>query len=327
MLRPIILLRKAGVYMDKKPLIVLTGPTAVGKTSLSIKLAKAVNGEIISADSMQVYRYMDIGTAKIKAEEMDGIPHYLIDEYDPDEEFNVFEFKKQAKKYIDDVHSKGKVPILVGGTGFYIQAILYDIDFTENDTDYEYRSELEEMARNYGGQYLHDKLREIDPESAKAIHPNNKKKVIRALEYYFLSGEKISDHNKSQKDKESPYNYCYFVLNKDRAKLYNDINKRVDIMLEEGLVEEVKHLSHMGYSSDLVSMKGLGYKEILEYLAGKSTFDEAINILKKETRHYAKRQITWFRREKDVIWINKDHLNDEEILGFMLKNIKEKCLS
>lgn len=314
--------------MDKKPLIVLTGPTAVGKTSLSIKLAKAINGEVISADSMQVYRYMDIGTAKIKGEEMEGIPHYLIDEYNPDEEFNVFEFKKQAKKYIIDIHSRGKIPIIVGGTGFYIQAILYDIDFTENDTDYEYRSELEEMAKNHGGQYLHDKLAKIDPESAKAIHPNNKKKVIRALEYYFLSGEKISDHNKAQRDNESPYNYCYFVLSKDRAKLYDGINRRVDIMLEEGLIDEVQHLSRRGYSSDLVSMKGLGYKEILEYLAGKSTLEEAINILKKETRHYAKRQITWFKREKDVIWMNKDHyIDDEEILDNMLKIIKEKELS
>ena len=314
--------------MEKKPLIVLTGPTAVGKTSLSIKLAKSINGEIISADSMQVYRYMDIGTAKIKVEEMEGIPHYLIDEYDPDEDFNVFEFKKQAKKYIADIHSRGKIPIIVGGTGFYIQAILYDIDFTENDTDYEYRSQLEEMAQNYGGKYLHDKLAEIDPESAKAIHPNNKKKVIRALEYYFLSDEKISDHNKAQKDNESPYNYCYFVLHKDRADLYDGINRRVDIMLEEGLIDEVKHLSQMGYSDDLVSMKGLGYKEILEYLAGKSTLDEAISILKKETRHYAKRQITWFKREKDVIWINKDnYLDDEETLDYMLKIIKEKELS
>src|SRR5690606_25893084 len=205
--------------MGKKPLIILTGPTSVGKTALSISLAKAVNGEIISADSMQVYRYMDIGTAKITPEEMQGVPHYLVDEFDPDEEFNVVKFQAYAKKYINDIHNRGKIPILVGGTGFYIQAVLYDIAFTENDSDNSYRKELEQLAKEKGNVYLHMQLKQVDPASAEAIHPNNVKRVIRALEYYKLTGEKISEHNDEQRNKTSPYNYCYFVLNKDRAKL------------------------------------------------------------------------------------------------------------
>jgi len=311
--------------MGKKPLIILTGPTSVGKTALSINLAKAVNGEIISADSMQVYRYMDIGTAKITPEEMQGVPHYLIDELDPDEEFNVVKFQAYAKKYIHDILHRGKIPILVGGTGFYIQAVLYDIDFTENDSDNNYRKELEQVAQEKGPEYLHMQLKEIDPASADAIHPNNVKRVIRALEYYKLTGEKISEHNEEQRKKTSPYNFCYFVLNKDRSKLYEGIDQRVDIMLENGLLEEVKALAAHGYTRDMVSMQGLGYKEILAHLDGEYSLEEAIYILKRETRHFAKRQITWFKREKDVVWINKDEFqNDKEILNHMLKILKEK---
>ncbi|NLK28240.1 MAG: tRNA (adenosine(37)-N6)-dimethylallyltransferase MiaA [Clostridiales bacterium] len=311
--------------MSKNPLIILTGPTSVGKTALSIRLAKAVDGEIISADSMQVYRHMDIGTAKITSEEMQGVPHYLIDAFDPDEEFNVVKFQQYAKKYIKDIHSRGKLPILVGGTGFYIQAVLYDIDFTENEIDHSYRKELEETAEMYGEEYLHDLLKKIDPASAKAIHPNNRKRVIRALEYYKLTGEKISEHNEQQKQKESPYQFCYFVLNKDRAQLYEGINQRVDQMLETGLLEEVKKLVQLGYTKDLVSMQGLGYKEVLAYLEGELSLQEAIDLLKKETRHYAKRQITWFKREKEVIWVNKDDFDsDDEIMEFLLKTLEEK---
>ena len=217
--------------MNKKPFIILTGPTSVGKTALSIALAKAVNGEIISADSMQVYKHMDIGTAKITPEEMDNIPHYLISEFEPDEEFNVVKFQEFAKEYIRKIHEKGKLPILVGGTGFYIQAVLYDIDFTENDTDYSYRRELEQLAAEQGSEYLHGLLKQVDPDSAQLIHPNNAKRIIRALEYVKLTGERISAHNEEQKGKESPYQYCYFVLTKDRAKLYEAIDKRVDQML------------------------------------------------------------------------------------------------
>lgn len=311
--------------MAKEPLIILTGPTSVGKTALSIRLAKAVNGEIISADSMQVYRYMDIGTAKITPQEKQGVPHYLIDEFDPDEEFNVVKFQECAKKYIKDIQSRGKIPILVGGTGFYIQAVLYDIDFTENDTNNAYRQELEQKAKEKGNEFLHGKLKQIDPVSAEAIHPNNIKRVIRALEYYKLTGEKISEHNEKQKNKRSPYEASYFVLNKDRTKLYEGIEQRVNLMMENGLLDEVKALAALGFTKDMVSMQGLGYKEILSYLDGECTLEEALDTLKKETRHYAKRQITWFKREQDVIWINKDEFqNDTDILAHILKILEEK---
>ena len=310
--------------MEKKPLIILTGPTSVGKTALSIRLAKAVNGEIISADSMQVYKNMDIGTAKITPEEMEGVPHYLIDELEPDEEFNVVKFQQLAKQYIQRIYDKNKVPILVGGTGFYIQAVLYDIDFTENESDTSYRSELEELAKEKGGEYLHELLSKIDPESAKAIHPNNIKRIIRALEYAKLTGEQISSHNAEQRLKEAPYQYCYFVLNKDRTKLYDAINQRIDVMLQKGLLTEVQSLSEKGFTKDLVSMQGLGYKEILSYLYGECTLEEAVYTLKRDTRHFAKRQITWFKRERDVIWINKDAFTDDgEILDHMLQILKE----
>ena len=310
--------------MNKKPLIILTGPTSVGKTSLSISLAKAINGEIISADSMQVYRYMNIGTAKIIDEEMDGVTHYLISEFDPDEEFNVFKFQQYAKKYINIIREKNKIPILVGGTGFYIQAVLYDIDFKEENSDTSYRQELEALAVSKGSNYLHELLTDRDPKSAETIHPNNAKKIIRALEYFHKTGESISVHNKEQRNKESPYLYKYFVINKDRAKLYENINERVDLMIKNGLVEEVRNLKHMGYTKDLVSMQGLGYKEIGAYIDGECSLAEAIDILKRDTRHYAKRQLTWFRREKDVIWVDRDNFeNENAILSYLLNNIKE----
>ncbi len=310
--------------MDKKPLIILTGPTSVGKTALSISLAKAVDGEIISADSMQVYKYMDIGTAKIRPEEMGGVPHYLISEFEPDEEFNVVKFQQYAKDYISRIHEKGKIPILVGGTGFYLQAVLYDIDFTENDTDYSYRRELEQLAEEKSSEYLHSMLREVDPESAEAIHPHNAKRIIRALEYARLTGEQISVHNKEQREKASPYNYCYFVLTKDRAKLYETINQRVDLMMEQGLEQEVRGLAERGYTADLVSMQGLGYKELLAYLAGECSLEEAITLIKRDTRHYAKRQLTWFKRERDVLWVDKDlFTSEEEILNLLLQRLRE----
>ncbi len=307
----------------KKPIIVLTGPTAVGKTELSISLAKAVNGEIISADSMQVYKYMDIGSAKIKKEEMQGVKHYLIDEFEPDEEFTVVIFKKYADKYIREIYDKGKIPIIVGGTGFYIQAVLYDIDFTETNEDTSYRKELEQLALERGNEYLHQMLAEVDPKSAENIHANNVKRVIRALEYYKQTGERISLHNDEQCQKESPYNFVYFVLNNDREVLYNRIDKRIDIMLEEGLLEEVKALKEKGYTKDMVSMQGLGYKEILDYLNGEITLEQAIYILKRDTRHFAKRQLTWFRREKNVTWLNlQDYKDKDELLNSALEILK-----
>ncbi len=310
----------------KKPLIILTGPTAVGKTELSIALAKEVNGEIISADSMQVYRGMDIGSAKIKPSEMEGVPHYLIDEFDPDEEFHVVRFQEYAKKYMQQIWEKGKIPILTGGTGFYIQAVLYDIDFTETRENSAYRQELEELTATKGSAFLHEKLQIADPKSAMEIHPNNVKRVIRALEFFHDTGQPISRHNEQERQKESPYNFAYFVLNDVRSNLYERINLRIDRMLEEGLLNEVAQLKEKGYTKDMVSMQGLGYKEILDYLEGNCTLEEAVYILKRDTRHFAKRQITWFKREKDVIWMDKDHFayNNMEILQAMLSILKEK---
>ena len=310
----------------KRPLIILTGPTAVGKTKASIGLAKALNGEIISADSMQVYKYMDIGSAKIRPEEMQGVKHYLIDELEPDEEFHVVRFQQMAKEAIEAIYAKGKIPIVVGGTGFYIQALLYDIDFTESNEDSAYRQELEQLASEKGAEHLHDMLRKVDPVSADAIHANNVKRVIRALEFYQQTGEKISEHNEQERAKESPYDFCYFVLNDDREKLYERINLRIDQMLEEGLVEEVQSLKDKGYTRDMVSMQGLGYKEILDSLNGECTLEEAVYILKRDTRHFAKRQLTWFRRERDVIWIDKPFYNYDEnkILEAMLESIRER---
>ena len=310
----------------KKPLIILTGPTAVGKTKASIGLAKALNGEIISADSMQVYKYMDIGSAKIRPEEMQGVKHYLIDELEPDEEFHVVRFQQMAKAAMEEIYAKGKIPIVVGGTGFYIQALLYDIDFTESEEDTVYRRELENLAEEKGAEHLHEMLREVDPESATAIHANNVKRVIRALEFYKLTGQKISEHNEKERAKESPYEFCYFVLNDDRKLLYERIDLRIDKMLEEGLLEEVTSLKNKGYTKDMVSMQGLGYKEILDYLNGECSLEDAIYILKRDTRHFAKRQLTWFRRERDVIWVDKNDYDHDEnkILDVMLSCVKER---
>lgn len=310
---------------NKRPLIILTGPTAVGKTALSIKLAKAINGQMISADSMQVYRGMDIGTAKIMQSEMQGIPHYLIDVLEPTEDFNVVRFQQMAKEALEKIYAEGSIPIVVGGTGFYIQALLYDINFEENDEDTAYRQELQRLAEEKGAEFLHDMLAKVDPESAKAIHANNIKRVIRALEFYEQTGICISAHNEEQRQKESPYNFLYFVLNDDRQILYERIDKRIDIMLEQGLVDEVQNLMDNGCERDMVSMQGLGYKEILEYLEGKCTLDEAIYILKRDTRHFAKRQITWFKRERDVHWLNRqNYTGEEDMLAYMLEQLKNQ---
>ena len=310
----------------KKPLVILTGPTAVGKTKASIGLAKAIGGEIISADSMQVYKQMDIGSAKIKPSEMEGVPHYLVDILEPDEEFHVVLFQQMAKQAIQKIYEKGKIPILVGGTGFYIQAVLYDIDFSENEKDTSYREELEKLAQTKGAEYLHDLLREVDEKSAQDIHANNVKRVIRALEYFHQTGEKISEHNEEQRKKVSPYNFSYFVLNDERAHLYERINLRVDQMINEGLVSEVQSLKEKGYTRDMVSMQGLGYKEMLDYLDNKCSLEKAVEIIKRDTRHFAKRQITWFKRESDVTWIDKKEYeyNEERILKAMLQELKER---
>ena len=312
--------------MMKKPLIVLTGPTAVGKTALSIALAKQLGCEIISADSMQIYKYMDIGSAKIMPQEMEGVPHYLVDVLKPEEEFHVVRFQQMAKEAMEQIYAHGNIPLLVGGTGFYIQAVTRDIDFTEGEEDRVYRSSLEEIAKTKGPEILHQRLQEIDPPSAASIHANNVKRVIRALEFYHLNGYPISRHNQQESEKESPYNLAYFVLNDERSHLYERIDKRVDLMMESGLVEEVCRLKAMGYDRSMVSMQGLGYKELLAWMDGEFSSDEAVRILKRDTRHFAKRQITWFKREKDVIWMNKPDYDydDKKILAEMKQICKER---
>lgn len=313
----------------KKPLIILTGPTAVGKTKASIGLAKTIGGEIISADSMQVYKYMNIGSAKIRPEEMEGVPHYLVDVLDPEEEFHVARFQQMAKEALHQIYANGHIPIIVGGTGFYIQALLYDIDFSEGEEDTEYRRELAHFSDTYGAEALHGKLREVDPKAAEEIHANNIKRVIRALEFYHQTGRPISEHNEQERQKESPYDFRYFVLNDERSRLYERIDRRVDQMMEEGLVDEVKALKARGLNRSMVSMKGLGYKEILAYLDGECSLEEAVYTIKRDTRHFAKRQITWFKRERQVIWINKqDYQYDEtQILKAMLSKMEGvQCL-
>ena len=309
-----------------KPLVILAGPTAVGKTALSIKLAKKINGAVISADSMQVYKYMDIGSAKIMPEEMKGIPHYLIDVLEPSEEFNIVRFQQMAEDALQKIYAKGQIPIVAGGTGFYIQALLNDIDFTQIDENTQFREEMERLAAEQGAEVLHERLRAVDPESAEAIHANNVKRVIRALEFYHQNQSPISAHNQEQKEHETPYNLAYFVLNVPRELLYKRIDDRIDEMLKEGLLEEVQKLKDMGYHRGMVSMQGLGYKEILAYLDGEYPLEEAVRILKRDTRHFAKRQLTWFRREKDTIWMNKDEFdyNEDRILDEMLKVCRDR---
>ena len=305
----------------KQPLIILTGPTAVGKTSLSIRLAKAVDGEIISADSMQIYKHMDIGSAKVTKEEMDGVPHHLIDLLEPWEECNVVTFQQLAKTALEEIASRGRVPIVAGGTGFYIQALLYDIDFKDNEEGGAIRRELEAEAEEKGGAHLHGLLEEVDPESARAIHPNNLKRVIRALEYYRQTGETISAHNEEERKKESPYEFFYYVLNTDRQVLYDRIDRRVDEMVKAGLIDEVQRLKSMGCTRQMVSMQGLGYKEILDYLEDRCTLEEALYVLKRDTRHFAKRQLTWYRRERQVRWLNLPDFenNQDKVLEHILR--------
>ena len=298
----------------KEPLIILTGPTAVGKTAVSVMLAKKIGAEIISADSMQVYRYMDIGSAKVTAEEMQGVRHYLIDCLMPDDEFNVVVFQRLAREAVGAIRAAGKIPLVVGGTGFYIQALLYDIDFSEMGEDTQYRRMLADETEKRGVSWLHDMLAQVDPQSAAAIDPNNIRRQIRALEYYRLTGRTISEHNAQQRQKTSNYDFRYFVLERPREELYRRIDQRVDMMIADGLEDEVRRLAAMGYGRDLVSMQGIGYKELLEYLDGRCTFDEAVWKIKLNSRHYAKRQLTWFRRERDVRRIDVSGRTNEEIL-------------
>lgn len=310
--------------MNKKPLIILTGPTAVGKTAASIQLAKAVGGEIISADSMQVYRQMNIGTAKITPEEMQGIPHHLVDAIAPNISFHVYEFKKMAEQAMHEIWKRGHIPVVAGGTGFYIQALLYDIDFNPEEKGHSYRAELEELVGVEGADFLHERLKSIDPVSAECIHPNNIKRVIRALEYYHETGTPISAHNQQQRAKHSPYDFIYIVLTMNRQKLYARINKRVERMFEQGLLEETEALIRQGCTSDMTSMQAIGYKELFPYFEGKISREEAMEQIQKDTRHFAKRQLTWFRRERDVIFLDKDQFINEEAVVREILYLAEK---
>ncbi len=303
--------------------IVIVGPTASGKTNLSIELAKRMNGEIISADSMQIYKYMDIGTAKPTKEEMQGIKHYLIDEVLPSEDFNVVRFKELAEKYINNTLEKGKQPIVAGGTGLYISSLINNINFSDSESDWELREALKKEAEELGPEHLHKKLQEVDPDSALNIHPNNIKRVIRALEVYYQTQKPISYHNEISRTIPPKYNFILVGLAMDRQVLYDRINKRVDIMVENGLVDEVRHLVNLGYADSIISMQGIGYKEILEYLRNNSTLEQAIENIKQGTRRYAKRQITWFKRINDIKWFNIDKYgNNVNMLNEIFEYVK-----
>lgn len=310
-----------------KPLVIIAGPTAVGKSDLAVQLAKRINGEIISADSVQVYKGMDIGSAKITTDEMQGIKHYLIDVYDPLDDYNVCVFQKMASLAVEEVLSKNKIPIICGGTGFYIQALLYNIDFDESSGEIsEYRQYLEDLYKEKGADYLFDMLKAVDEESTNIIHKNNVKRVIRALEFYHETGKPISEHNKEQREKESEYNYCYFVLNDLRELIYQRIDARVDKMIQMGLVDEVKALKDRGLNLNHVSMQALGYKEILMFLDNQISLDEAIYLIKRDSRHFAKRQLTWFNRESDINWINRQDFacDNEAMINYMINLLREK---
>lgn len=298
--------------MKKVPIIILTGPTAVGKTNLSIELAKDLNAEIISADSMQIYKYMDIGSAKVTIDEMQGVKHYLVDEVTPDYAFSVSEFQKRANNYIEKINSENKKVLVTGGTGLYLNSLIYNMDFAKSNANNELREKLRLELEENGIDYMHNKLKELDHKAAERIHKNNTKRVIRALEVC-LSGEKINDFSSDLKFNEK-YNPIIIVLNREREHLYKRINKRVDTMINNGLIDEVKNLLKMGYTKDMISMQGIGYKEIIKYLDGEYSLNDAIEIIKRDSRRYAKRQLTWFRRYNDAKWFNLDEYNDIKLI-------------
>lgn len=300
--------------MNKKDkFIILLGPTAVGKTDLSIELAKEFDGEVVSCDSMQIYKGMDIGTAKITKEEMDGIPHHIIDIIEPDKEFTVSDYSNLAKEKIREINSRGKIPIFVGGTGLYINSLVYDLDFTEVRPNYDIRDKYETLVEEKGNDYVHNILSEIDPESAKKLHPNDSRRVIRAIEIYESTGEKMSERNKNFRKPNKDYDIYMLGLKMDRQKLYKRINKRVDIMIDNGLLEEVNSLLRDGFNRDMVSMQAIGYKEIIDYIEGNTSLEEAITILKRNSRRYAKRQLTWFRKEERVNWIDVENYDKNKL--------------
>ena len=308
----------------KQPLLIIAGPTATGKSAAAAELAIRMNGAVISADSMQVYRGMDIGSAKVTEEEMRGVPHYLIDCVDPYESWNVVRFQQKAREAVREISGSGRLPILCGGTGFYIQALLYDVDFTEMEEDTALRESLQKIAAERGPGALHAMLAEKDPASAAAIHPGNVKRVIRALEFAGGTGQSIAAHNLEQREKEAAYSAVFFVLTMDRKKLYGLIDRRVDIMMEKGLLGEVSSLRDAGIPRDSTAMQGIGYKQLYGYLEGEYSLDEAVRLIKRDTRHFAKRQLTWFRREKDVRWVDIDSFPSREAVWDYMQRTAEE---
>lgn len=310
----------------KDNLFILIGPTAIGKTSLSIDLAKRLNGEIISADSMQIYKHMDIGTAKVTKEEMENIPHYLVDIIPPDEGFTVSDYKSKATMHINDINKRGKLPIVVGGTGLYINSLVYDLNFAGVSPNEEIRQKYESLANEFGNEYLHKKLLEVDRASGERLDVNNVQRIIRALEIYEVTGKTMTEQYKDFRVPIQDYNLVMVCLNMDRATLYERINQRVDIMIEEGLIEEVKSILDMGYSKNLVSLKAIGYKEIIMYLDGFISLEDAINLIKKGSRNYAKRQLTWFRRDDRIKWIDIDSFHDPDEMSSYIETLVKSNL-
>lgn len=309
----------------KEKLFILTGPTGIGKTGLSIQLARHLNGEIISADSMQIYKYMDIGTAKISISEMEGIKHHLIDFIYPDEGFTVSDYKNYATRIISKINEREKLPILVGGTGLYINSLIYDLKFAQVPPNEELRKQYEDLANKHGNEYIHTKLSKIDKVTSDRISPADRKRIIRALEIYHTTGKTATDYGKNFRKETSKYQLAMICLNMKRSSLYERINKRVDIMVEKGLVREVKCILDKGYDKNLVSMQGIGYKEIIMYLDGIITLEKAIEMIKKGSRNYAKRQLTWFRRDKRTKWVNIDGFNDsKELINYISGYVRSK---
>ncbi|SHE31369.1 tRNA dimethylallyltransferase [Tissierella praeacuta DSM 18095] len=312
---------------DKDNLFILIGPTAIGKTALSVELAKRINGEIISADSMQIYKYMNIGSAKITKEEMENIPHHLIDIIFPNEDFTVADFKNNAVKLIKDINSRGKLPIVAGGTGLYINSLVYNLNFTQVAPNEEIRVKLESLGDKHGNEYLHQELEKIDIKSAEKISVNDRKRIIRAIEIFEITGKPMSEHNKNFRVPVEDYNLVMIGLNMDRKELYNRINLRVDIMIEEGLVEEVNNLLKMGYNKELVSMQGIGYKEIIMYLEGNISLEKSVELIKQGSRNYAKRQLTWFRRDNRIKWMNVDKFSNlDDLSQYIIDYSKDKII-
>ncbi len=308
--------------MERK-ILILVGPTAVGKTEYAIDIAKALDGEIVSADSMQLYKYMDIGSAKPTQAEREAAVHYLVDEIDPRENFSVFQYMQMAKNTINHIFELNKVPVISGGTGLYINSLMYEMDFSVKPDNSDYRRELEEFAASEGNQALHDRLRAEDPQAAERIHPNNVKKVIRALEMLKEGQTKVREFSESFV-KTKDYDYCLVGLKRDREELYERIDKRVDILMDEGLLDEIKMLQNMGLTEENISMKGIGYKELFGFLKGEYDLDEAVRLIKRNTRHYAKRQMTWFRRYDEIEWFNlSEYESKENALNDILKYWKE----